>query len=255
MRRRALAVLVALALAGVLTVALWPRGTPTVAAAPVTVPTTAAPATTTTTAPPVAFLAADAVAAEVPVYPAPDLSAAPIITLTNPTPEDVPLVLSAKAPPQDGWVLVQYNRRPNGASGWVRATDVALRPVANRVVVEVAAKRLRAYAGRSDQVLFEATVATGAPSTPTPLGDFYIDTIVKLERSGGVYGAYQLSVAGFSDVLQSFGGGAGQIALHGTNQPELIGQDISNGCIRLTNEDITALRALVAPGSPVTIVA
>jgi lipoprotein-anchoring transpeptidase ErfK/SrfK len=42
-------------------------------------------------------------------------------------------------------------------------------------------------------------------------------------------------------VLSSFNGGAGQLGLHGTNRPELVGTQVSNGCIRLKNEDIQAL--------------
>jgi lipoprotein-anchoring transpeptidase ErfK/SrfK len=62
-------------------------------------------------------------------------------------------------------------------------------------------------------------------------------------------------VAGFSDVLQRFEGGVGQIAIHGTNRPDLIGKFVSNGCIRLNNDDITALQPLAPVGTPVQIVA
>jgi len=98
-------------------------------------------------------------------------------------------------------------------------------------------------------------VATGAPKTPTPLGDFFIDIVVKLTNPNGVYGPFQLSVAAFSDVLQSFDGGPAQIAIHGTNRPDLVGKFVSNGCVRLNNRDITALQPLVPVGTPVQIVA
>ena len=78
--------------------------------------------------------------------------------------------------------------------------------------------------------------------------------MVKLSHTTGAYGPYQLSVAGFSDVLQSFGGGPGQIAIHGTNHPELIGKFVSNGCVRMNNDDVTALAALAPVGTPVDIV-
>jgi len=41
--------------------------------------------------------------------------------------------------------------------------------------------------------------------------------------------------------------------IHGTNQPEYIGQAISSGCIRLTNEDIIDLYNRVKPGSVVVV--
>ena len=39
--------------------------------------------------------------------------------------------------------------------------------------------------------------------------------------------------------------------IHGTNQPEYIGQAISSGCIRLTNWDALKLAELVKPGTRV----
>jgi lipoprotein-anchoring transpeptidase ErfK/SrfK len=41
--------------------------------------------------------------------------------------------------------------------------------------------------------------------------------------------------------------------IHGTNQPEYIGQAISSGCIRLTNEDIIDLVDRVKPGAIVVV--
>lgn len=43
--------------------------------------------------------------------------------------------------------------------------------------------------------------------------------------------------------------------IHGTNQPEYIGQAISSGCIRLTNEDIIDLYGRVKVGAPVVVLA
>ena len=43
--------------------------------------------------------------------------------------------------------------------------------------------------------------------------------------------------------------------IHGTNQPEYIGQAISSGCIRLTNEDVIDLYNKVKVGSPVVVLA
>ncbi|OCJ07899.1 oxidoreductase [Rhizobium sp. AC44/96] len=42
--------------------------------------------------------------------------------------------------------------------------------------------------------------------------------------------------------------------LHGTNEPWLIGQAVSNGCIRLTNEDIVDLYSRIPVGTPVLVV-
>jgi lipoprotein-anchoring transpeptidase ErfK/SrfK len=41
--------------------------------------------------------------------------------------------------------------------------------------------------------------------------------------------------------------------IHGTNQPEYIGQAISSGCIRMTNEDVIDLFGRVRPGATVVV--
>jgi lipoprotein-anchoring transpeptidase ErfK/SrfK len=43
--------------------------------------------------------------------------------------------------------------------------------------------------------------------------------------------------------------------IHGTNQPELIGQAISSGCIRMTNEDVIDLYQRVKVGAIVVVLA
>ena len=43
--------------------------------------------------------------------------------------------------------------------------------------------------------------------------------------------------------------------IHGTNQPEYIGQAISSGCIRMTNEDVIDLFNRAKIGSPVVVLA
>jgi lipoprotein-anchoring transpeptidase ErfK/SrfK len=43
--------------------------------------------------------------------------------------------------------------------------------------------------------------------------------------------------------------------IHGTNQPEYIGQAISSGCIRMTNEDVIDLFDRVEPGATVVVLA
>ena len=48
--------------------------------------------------------------------------------------------------------------------------------------------------------------------------------------------------------------GDGTYAIHGTNRPELIGQPASHGCVRMRNEDISALIPLARQGTPVVIV-
>ena len=47
--------------------------------------------------------------------------------------------------------------------------------------------------------------------------------------------------------------GGGQYAIHGTNQPGLIGGFVSHGCIRMFNADITDLFGRVSVGTTVVV--
>jgi len=94
-------------------------------------------------------------------------------------------------------------------------------------------------------------VATGTGGTPTPHGHFYLTELLAPTNAG--YGPYAFGLSAFSDVLSSFGGGPGQIGLHGTDDAASIGKAASHGCIRLANPDITELAQLLPLGTPITI--
>ena len=83
--------------------------------------------------------------------------------------------------------------------------------------------------------------SVGAEDKPTPGGTYYIKELLQPPTPGGVYGAYAYGLSGYSPVLQSFAGGPGVIGIHGTNEPETVGTDVSHGCIRMLDADITRL--------------
>ncbi len=198
------------------------------------------------------FVGAEAVVPAVTALVAPEEGAEAVATLQNPTWEGFPLTFVVLEQ-QGEWSHVRLLMRPNNSTGWVRTAELRTYEVANRVVIERAARRLTVYRGDSDEVLFATDAGVGAGRTPTPLGEFWIDIVNPLDGAG-VYGWGQLSVSGFSEVHQTFGGGIGQIAIHGTNNPSSVGDDVSNGCIRLRNDDIARVAELTSVGTPVTIV-
>jgi hypothetical protein len=201
---------------------------------------------------PTSFEVADAVGGSVALFSAPDVPLDGGRSLTNPTHEGLPvafLVLEDHGP----WLKVRVSQRPNGLVAWVQRREVSLRRVPNHVVIDVSDRKVTVLHG--DDVLLEEVVGVGTDRTPTPLGHFFVDGTVRVPNPNGPYGAYQVSVSGFSEVLQSFGGGVGQIAMHGTNRPQLLGQPVSNGCVRMTNDAITRMSLLAPLGTPVEIVA
>lgn len=227
-------------------------------------------ATTTTTAPPIdpttglsvsgpfgppwpkVFAAADAIVPEVALYERPGVPVPTHRTLPNPTVEHVPLIFLVRKR-QGRWLQVQINQRPNGATAWIKASDVRTRAVPNHILIELGKKQLTVFHG--DQPIWTTKVAPGKAESPTPLGSFYVDVLAKPYNPNGPYGIYQISFTGFSTVYQTFGSGNGQVAMHGTNRPELIGTPASHGCVRMTNADITYLLGLAPQGTPVDVVA
>lgn len=192
-------------------------------------------------------LGAVALVPEVALYEDPTATT-PMFALPNPTHENVPLTFSIEQREGDRY-HVRLPMRPNGSTAWIDVDQVQAHLVPRHIVVDVSDRRLTLFEG--EQVLMDESVAVGSDATPTPLGDFYVD--ISLPDPAGPYGDHMLSVAGFSDVLTDFGGGIGQIAIHGWSDPSVMGQAVSNGCVRLPNGTITHLAAQTTVGTPVHI--
>jgi lipoprotein-anchoring transpeptidase ErfK/SrfK len=169
-------------------------------------------------------------------------------TLANPQKNGAPLVFLVLGQ-QSGWVHVGLAQRPNGSTGWVPSSSVTLAADPYALVATTETNELVLYRGGVAQHTY--SVATGTGGTPTPHGSFYLTELLAPTNSG--YGPYAYGLSAFSDVLNSFGGGPGQIGLHGTNEASSIGTAASHGCIRLQNADITALAKLLPLGTPIQI--
>ncbi|MFF7292450.1 L,D-transpeptidase [Microbacterium sp. NPDC008134] len=177
-----------------------------------------------------------------------ELGGAATQSLPNPQLSGAPLVLLVTA--QDGeWLQVQLAQRPNGSLGWVRADAVQLSTTSYALVVTTSTNTLDLYEGGELRQSYPA--ATGTGGTPTPKGQFAITELLAPTNSG--YGPYAYGTTAFSDVLNSYGGGPGQIGLHGTDDEGSIGSDASHGCVRMANADITALAQLLPLGTPLQV--
>ena len=153
-----------------------------------------------------------------------------------------------------GWLDVLLPIRPNGASGWIKASDVTLGSTDYEIRIEVGAHKLTLL--KLGQPILDSGVVVGADNTPTPPGRFYVTDPLDLHTQPNAgYGVFALGISGYSDVLTSFKGGPGQLAVHGTNNPGQVGQNISNGCVRVPNDIIEQIAAQAPLGTPVTIVA
>ncbi|MBA2695785.1 MAG: L,D-transpeptidase [Actinobacteria bacterium] len=191
-------------------------------------------------------LAATGKGAEVSVHAKPDGEV--VETFENPTPTGVPLTFMVVSTKQD-WMEVQLPVRPNGRTAWVSKNDVMLTEVYYSLKVKTADNTLELY--RSDDLVESFPVATGTGGTPTPTGTYYLTELIATTNEG--YGPFAYGISAFSDELNSFGGGPGQVGLDGTDDEDSIGQAVSHGCIRMTNAAITKLSALLPLGTPIEI--
>lgn len=180
--------------------------------------------------------------------------AAPVTTLAAKTEFGSRRVLAVvgRQGPGGVWLEVLLPDRPNGSRGFVKAADVTLAEVNLLVDVDLAARTLRVI-DRDDGVVLETAVAVGSAENPTPTGDFYLTDILITGDDGSTYGPYALGLSAHSDSLSEFGGGDGQIGIHGTNQPASIGQAVSHGCVRVPNDVVTTLANMLPLGTPVAI--
>src|ERR1700716_238692 len=216
----------------------------------------AAPSTTTTTAPkPVAAVTAAQKVPELTAYQDAVETSAAVTKLSAKTEYGLPrtfLVTDQSSRP--GWLNVLLPVRPNGASGWIKASDVTLETSDYEIRVELGAHKLTLL--KLGQPVLDSGVVIGADKTPTPLGKFYVTDPLDLHSQPNAgYGVFALGISGYSDVLTSFKGGPGQLAVHGTSNPGQVGQNISNGCVRVPNDIIEKIAAQAPLGTPVTIVA
>ncbi len=181
----------------------------------------------------------------------PDEAAQPVASFTNPTDRGGPLVFLATGQRSGDWLEVQLPVRPNGTTGWVERADVDLTQNPYRITVDTSAHELTIF--HRGRVHSTTTVAIGTGATPTPIGDFYLIELLRSTDPDSVYGPYAYGLSGFSETLDSFNGGEGVIGIHGTNQPALIGQDVSHGCIRVANPTIEEMVQFLPLGTPVSI--
>jgi lipoprotein-anchoring transpeptidase ErfK/SrfK len=257
-RRRSCLGLVALTIA----IASCGGGASTARGKPAKATTTSAPTTlpapTTTVPAYISYVAAvKPSVTSVAVYPSPDATQPPqqfpnpwFYEAGNPA-SQVPQVFLVKSQRTDGWVQVLLPVRPNGSTGWVRASDVTLTANPFHVVVSLSAHTITVT--KATSVVYTGPVAVGAPSTPTPSGTFYLYVLLQAPDPTGPYGPYAYGLSSHSDALASFDGGDAEIGIHGNNDASVLGQEVSHGCVRMDNAAITALSTQLPLGTPVDI--
>lgn len=173
------------------------------------------------------------------------------LALLAPTISDVEVTMPV-VQRRTGWTAVllpSANRRiawlPEG--GW---STVVLR---DQIVVERRAHRLTWY--RHGQAVKSWPVSLGMPGQATPLGRTFV--LGRTPPPEAVYGGVDIFALGAipddPDAVPASLRGA-HIGLHSWHNDDTLGQDVTNGCIRLTRSAQRQLLAEVPPGTPLVVV-
>ena len=193
----------------------------------------------------------------VPVYEKPSASSRRVTTLRQFRPDFRPqYVLALSAVTSKGgkptWYRINYPGRPNGQTGWVRASAVDIRPVQKRLVIYRSARTFELWDG--ERLVRTGRVAVGKPGAETPTGLFYVTWKFspKIDPNWAILGDFAFETSAYSKLTDWPGGGI--VGVHGTPWPNLLGQAVSHGCVRLHNRDITFLKSRMPLGTPVKIV-
>ena len=152
------------------------------------------------------------------------------------------------------WAKVQVPIRPNGTTAWVQTAFFSPETHNYHITIDVSENTVNVYKG--EELLVDQIAVSGRESRPTPIVRSYIDEKIPGPSLSPAYGDWVLSIAAFSETLGTFGGGGmPKLALHGTDQPELMGQYVSSGCVRIPNAVVSFIAEQVPVGTIVDIIA
>jgi lipoprotein-anchoring transpeptidase ErfK/SrfK len=146
------------------------------------------------------------------------------------------------------WYHISVPMRPNGTLGWIPAASIALTPTSSQIVVNVGKRTIDVY--RHNKHAWHGKVAVGAPGMETPLGHYYVAATF-VPYHDPFLGVYALETSAYSKLTEWPGGGV--VGIHGTNQPWLLGQAVSHGCVRVSNTTARHLKGLAPVGTPIWI--
>lgn len=138
------------------------------------------------------------------------------------------------------------------------ATNVSFDPAfsTGSIVMDKSRHRLYYVTGKGTALSF--AIALGKPGWETPSDDFVVWGKDPWPRYNAIEG-YSVN-PGLDNPLGAREIGIGRhgnngegFFIHGTNQPWLIGTDVSHGCIRMNNADVVYLYEKVGPGTKVFV--
>lgn len=149
------------------------------------------------------------------------------------------------------WVGVVTPELPNGELSWLdlRSGQVQLTETSYSIRVKLSGRSLEIRDG--NRLVHRARVSIGRAGHSTPTGRFAVTDALAGRGLGPWYGCCALAISGHQPNLPTGWVGGDRIAIHGTPGP--VGEAVSTGCVRTSDEDMVALFATVPLGAPVFI--
>ena len=149
-----------------------------------------------------------------------------------------------------GWAAVLTPFTENGEPLWLKLDPKRIKAgqVSWDLEVDLSEFETRLY--DDGKLVRTIPVSVGMPTAPTPTGRFAITDTFR----GGLnpaYGCCALATTARQVNLPSGWLGGDRIAFHGTTGA--LGAEISHGCVRALDKDVSALVNRVPPGTPVEI--
>ena len=163
----------------------------------------------------------------------------------------IPIVAWVETVSADGrWGLVELPYTWPRREGWIRLRGLTRDET--RVQVDVDLSQHMVTVRKFGKVLFRAPGATGSPSSPTPVGEYFVTDRVPFS-AGGSLGSFAFGISGIQPRLPAGWSGGNQLAIHGTNNPSSIGRSVSAGCVRVSEPTLDRLLPLLRYGTPVIV--
>jgi len=151
------------------------------------------------------------------------------------------------------WIAVYLPSGPSGSIGWIERDDVTLSRHQYRIEVDRTAHMLTVFTGEDETL--SVPVAIG-PDAPAAGSNLFIKDLVETPDPTGPYGTYAYGLSGSSNRYDTFLGGTGVVALHGIDDPALLGRDTDRGAIAVDTATVVNLvESMGLPlGTPVQVV-
>ena len=146
------------------------------------------------------------------------------------------------------WYRVSIPMRPNGTYGWIPADTVSLRPTHSQIVVNLNSRSITLY--RFGKAKWHGPVAIGAPGRETPVGHYFVAARF-VPYHDPFLGIFAVETSAYSKLTEWPGGGV--VGIHGTSEPQLLGQAVSHGCVRVKNSTAEKLKRYAPLGTPIWI--